>query len=139
MPLKFAPWYTREDLRMHPHSLFVFGDNLLSRGYKGQAAACRGEPNAVGIPTKRYPSNHEGSFLCDDDLPDLLPVYEEKFLYLGEHIKKGEEVIWPADGIGTGLAQLKQKAPAISKLLDDFLDNLRREELYYTLGRKLHR
>ena len=48
-------FYTPGLLRSMPEKIFVFGDNLLQRGTKGQAAI-RGEPNAVGVPTKRAPS-----------------------------------------------------------------------------------
>ena len=46
---------TREYVRANPDKIFLFGDNLEQRGLGGQAAAMRGEPNAVGIPTKKRP------------------------------------------------------------------------------------
>jgi hypothetical protein len=42
---------TRATARRYTDALFAFGDNLARTGRGGQAAALRGEPNAVGIPT----------------------------------------------------------------------------------------
>ena len=47
---------SRAYVRANRDKLFLFGDNLERRGFGGQAAAMRGEPNAVGIPTKKKPS-----------------------------------------------------------------------------------
>jgi hypothetical protein len=41
--------------------VFVFGDNLLHKGYRG-AATLRGYPNAWGFITKKYPNNENDSF-----------------------------------------------------------------------------
>lgn len=56
---------TREMVRANRDKLFLFGDNLERRGYGGQAAAMRGEPNAIGIPTKKTPTNKAGAFFTD--------------------------------------------------------------------------
>ena len=37
---------------------------------------------------------------------------------LSDHIETGGKIIWPEDGIGTGLAQLPERAPRIWKLLE---------------------
>jgi hypothetical protein len=47
--------YERADIRAYPGVLVTFGDNLERLGLAGQAGAARGEPNAVGIPTKHGP------------------------------------------------------------------------------------
>lgn len=44
---------SRAYVRANRDKLFLFGDNLERRGFGGQAAAMRAEPNAVGIPTKK--------------------------------------------------------------------------------------
>ncbi len=53
MTLLYIKKYTRAYIRAHPDWLFVFGDNMMRRGFGGQAAEARGEPNAIGIATKR--------------------------------------------------------------------------------------
>ena len=103
----------RIDLRNNPKALFVFGDNLDRRGLGGQAKAMRGEPNAVGIPTKISPSHAENAHFTDEDFDKALLPIDEAFDRLTEHVKSGGIIIWPADGIGTGLAGLPQRAPKI--------------------------
>ena len=53
-------WITREELQRHPELIFVFGDNMLRKGFGGQAKEMRGEPNAVGVPVKWRPSRDAG-------------------------------------------------------------------------------
>ena len=60
--ITFQERITRADLRANPDTLYVFGDNMRRRGMGGQAAEMRGEPNAVGIPTKWRPSRTEWDF-----------------------------------------------------------------------------
>jgi hypothetical protein len=43
---------TREMVRADPSTVFVFGDNMARNGLAGQAKEMRGEPNAIGVPTK---------------------------------------------------------------------------------------
>lgn len=100
-------------LQSEPDTLFVFGDNMLRKGLGGQAAAMRGEPNAVGIPTKIAPSNRPAAFFSNDDFEDAKPEIDKGFDHLAAHLKSEGHVVWPADGIGTGLADLQNKAPLI--------------------------
>jgi len=109
---------TREMLRAEPHTLFVFGDNMVARGLGGQAKELRGEPNAVGIPTKQLPEMSEMAFFRDEDLPRAREKIDRAFLRLTFHMLKGGKIVWPAAGIGTGLAQLEQRAPAIWQLIE---------------------
>lgn len=112
MPIKIVKYYTREMAQSMPDALFVFGDNLVRKGYGGQAAALRDEPNAVGIPTKRSPSQ----YLNDNDVEAKYAI-DDAFDQLNEHLAKGGLVVWPADGVGTGLARLEEKAPKIWQYL----------------------
>lgn len=116
--------YVRTDLRNNFNTLYVFGDNMALRGLGGQARECRGEPNAIGIPTKWQPSMTPDSFFCDDDLDDVGPTIDGAFLELASHLRKGGTVVWPRDGVGTGLAKLEEKAPAIFKYIQDSLEQL---------------
>lgn len=112
--LEYRKYITRKQLQKETEKLFVFGDNLIRRGYGGQAKEMRGEPNAVGIPTKKLPLMTPNAFFTDDDF--------EIFL---EHVKEDEEklirfngtIVWPYNGIGTGRAMLRTKAPLIYKYI----------------------
>lgn len=105
--------FYRDMLRRAPESLFVFGDNYVQRGKGGQARECRGELNAVGIPTKWAPAMSESAFFSDSDLEKVKNRIDEGFDKLEAHLRSGGEVVWPEDGIGTYLARLPEKAPTI--------------------------
>jgi hypothetical protein len=126
MPVITMKRYNRAKLRAHPDWLFVFGDNMDRSGYGGQARACRGEPNAVGIPTKWGPSMDEGAFFTDDSfIPLVKPAIDAQILLCGVRLLKGGTVVLPEDGVGTGLAQLPKRAPLIAAYIDDRLALLR--------------
>ena len=121
MPLIFQSFICRADLKHNPWTLYVFGDNLKRVGSGGQAREMRGEPNAIGLPTKRSP----GSYLCDIDLPEIKRVNRksEELLHHKLFVERGA-VVWPLKGIGTGLAQLYTHAPTIMQYYADFLQKL---------------
>jgi len=106
-------WIERSDLTNNPNTVYVFGDNMQETGYGGQAGAMRGEPNAFGIPTKWSPGMRESDFFTDKDLKNVSTVFDEDFRQLKDHISAGRNVVFPADGLGTGLSQLPQRAPLI--------------------------
>ena len=108
--IEYRKHITRAMLKAEPEKLFVFGDNIHRKGYGGQAKEMRDEPNAVGIPTKVYPSMDEGAFFIDEDFPVFVARAAKDFLRLSQHIGP---IVWPKDGIGTGRAQLKERAPKI--------------------------
>lgn len=111
----YVKHYTREMIRHFHYNLFVFGDNMIRTGYGGQAAAARDEPNAVGIPTKWEPNSKPSSYFVDDDFDKVVPVIDKEFKRLWQHPNK---IVWPMDGIGTGLAQLDVRAPKIFNYIE---------------------
>lgn len=113
MPIEIVARYSREDIKANRDKMFVFGDNMARKGYGGQAKACRGEPNALGIPTKWYPDCSKKSFFTDADIAKAEPVIALAFDAMTAQLQAGRVVVWPADGVGTGLARLPEKAPAI--------------------------
>jgi len=136
MPIISVDRYTRAQIQADRDSLYVFGDNLARRGgapdangwsnpRAGQAAACRNEPNAVGIPTKRLPSMDESAFFTDDDLERVRPVIQAGFRRLADHLRTGGTVVLPSAGIGTDRAQLAARAPSIRDYIDRCFDHLR--------------
>lgn len=113
MPVEMVKHITRQMLRDRPEALFAFGDNMEGTGYDGQARECRGEPNAVGIPTKWRASMDQGAFFRDEHFPKVKSAIDAAFLRLVDHLRAGGVIVLPRDGIGTGLAQLPVFAPRI--------------------------
>ncbi len=114
---------TRTMIVEEPKTLFVFGDNFQRQGFGGQAVEMRGEPNSVGIPTKRSSNNYDTSFLSNFDYDEWSRESAPDLKRLREH--QGP-IVWPWHGIGTGLAQLQSRAPMIWHTLELFrleLDN----------------
>jgi hypothetical protein len=115
---------TRRMLRAHPDWLFVFGDNLAGRGLGGQAREMSGEPNAVGLPTKRRPARDAEAYLADADLPEVQAAAAPAIQRLTQHLNAGGTVVWSAAAIGTGLADLPRRATAIARSYDFVLVEL---------------
>lgn len=112
---------TRERVRSEPDSMFLFGDNDQRRGFGGQAAAMRGEPNAVGVRTKAAPHNGEDAFWSDKNLAENMRKIDEDLAPAFAHEGK---VVIPRDGLGTGRAQLRERAPRTLDYLNMKLDEL---------------
>lgn len=104
---------TRAMMRAEPGTLFAFGDNIGRKDNGGQAREMRGEPNAVGIPTKWLPSMSAEAFFTDADFDRVRSAIEVPLGRLAQHLANGGHVVWPEDGIGTGLAELATRAPRI--------------------------
>lgn len=102
-----AEEYTPELCMKHQDSIFVFGDNLIGKGQAGQACI-RYCPNAFGIPTKRLPSMAFYAFFSDQQ-EEMGAVREaiERLKYLAW----SKNVVFPAAGIGTGLARMQEHSP----------------------------
>ena len=118
-------WITRAIVREHRDYIFLFGDNIARRGLGGQAAAMRGEPNAVGIPTKKLPSNSDEAFFTDAELEQNKAAIDQAFEYLTRKSTALEQIIvMPANGLGTGRAQLQNRAPLTFAYLQKRLEDL---------------
>jgi hypothetical protein len=123
MPLKTQKFIRRADLRANPETYYVFGDNLLGVGMGGQAREMRGELNAVGIPTKQSPTVYAHDRMALHFLNDWL----DNFTFLIDKLEEGHLVVWPEDGIGTGLADMANQAPVLWQTLELLRENLFRE------------
>lgn len=118
--------YTRAEIQSNRDRLYVFGDNVSTLGRGGQAKECRGEPNTVGIPTKWHPTMDEAAFFDDSALDKVKRRIQHEFRTLEAHLVSGKDVVWPADGVGTGLAQLPRRAPAVAAFIERCLRHLAR-------------
>jgi len=117
-------WYSIQECLNNPKNLYIFGDNTKHYGNGGQAQI-RGCLNTFGIPTKRLPTMMDEAFFDDNNTMDIYEMIRSLSIlenYLKSDNYKDYTFVFPKDGLGTGLAQLKLKAPAISKMLSDILE-----------------
>ena len=121
---KFEEILSVEMCENNPSFLFVFGDNLLKKGKKGQAII-RDCKNAFGVPTKRLPSMDVGSFFSDKQ--DEYDVVKNKLIYLYNEHLKGKTIILPENQIGSGLANISKNSPLINKLISRFYEKAKEE------------
>ena len=107
MPLIMQKWITRADLKANPFVIYVYGDNEARWGLGGQAKEMRGEPNAVGVATLKSP----GEFWNEHDVAHQISVLDEDFKPVFLALDHDKVVVFPLDGIGTGLADLERRSP----------------------------
>lgn len=115
---------TRGDVQANPNVLYLFGDNSIRRGLGGQAKQMRGEPNAIGIITKKYPCNEDRCFLSDEfyttnkiDITVDIDRVINKF-------KRGGYINIIIPPLGVGMAKLPEKAPKTWEWLQSELNRL---------------
>lgn len=121
----FQKFIFRTDLLANPTVKYLFGDNLVRKGFGGQAKEMRGEPNAIGIATKRTPSNNPGEFFSDDEYHANIRAMMRDLVPAKYHLIAGGLLVIPADGLGTGLSELPTRAPRTNAWLVQQLDTLR--------------
>ena len=131
MPVIYVHRYDRKDARANPDVLYLFGDNGIRKGYGGQAGAMRGERNAVGVRTKRLPSNDDAAFFSDADYDDIITMIDNDLSPVKKHLRRGGIVVVPLDGLGSGLSDLPTRAPRVNAYL---VEELRRLEDIEPLG-----
>lgn len=102
--------------RENSNKVFVFGDNLMRRGKKGQAVI-RDIPNTFGIPTKRAPNMNDNAFFSDK-LDEIALVFRALSRLKNLEIA-GKTIVFPASGLGTGLARMEEKSPILFKLMNE--------------------
>jgi hypothetical protein len=122
-------FWTREEVAKHPEKVYLFGDNTKDRTEtkyvpSSTQAVIRGLTNAIGIDTKKDRGINPTSYFTDND-----------FAWFKQHVDQqiqaakatGKTIVIPADGIGTGKAMLKEKAPKLFAYLDAQLKALQAE------------
>lgn len=119
-------FWTRKDVENNPNKVFLFGDNFedAETGYvpSSTQAVIRGLPNAIGISTKNDRGTKESSYLTDADFNTFKQRVDEQIQKAKE---SGKTIVIPEDGIGTGKAQLKERAPKLFEYLQQELDKLK--------------
>ena len=117
---------TRDMVQADRNTVFCFGDNMTGRGFGGQAGAMRGEPNTIGVPTKWKPERGESAYFTDDDLwdGDVRHALRHAFHQMLLALEAGRNVVIPADGLGTGLAELPKRAPKINAAIETAIASL---------------
>jgi len=91
---------TREFLDKNEDAVFVFGDNLIHKGYGG-AAILRDHPRAYGFITKKYPSNEDDSFYGVTEYRD---VFKRELMYLEDDIRANKNKTFYISQLVCGLA-----------------------------------
>ena len=123
--IRQTEWFTVAMCRANPDRIYVFGDNMAHRGRAGQAVI-RGESNAIGLPTKWYPARDEGAYFTDALFEDAYIRTEHftVFAKLRRHLAEARTVVIPADGFGTGLAELPKRAPRMHAWIENQIRQL---------------
>ncbi len=117
--IKFQRFISRDEVQALPQKRFVFGDNLHRVGLGGQARAMRGEPNAIGVATKRSPHMDSAAFF--KDRPEEIYAVCLDLKKIDDALREGRTIIVPSDGLGTGLAELPQRSPMIHEVIRAFI------------------
>lgn len=115
---------TRAEVRSNPKTLYLFGDNDQRKGLGGQAKEMRGEPNTVGVSTKKYPSNNESSFKTDNELENNKKIITEDINKVIAEWNTGKYNKVSVPQIGVGLAALPTRAPKTYAFLQQELNRL---------------
>lgn len=116
----FKNFITRKEIKENKDKIYVFGDNLQEIGFGGQAKEMRGEDNTIGIPTKK--SSYE--FFSDKDYDQVTPIIQCRFAIIRDYLQVGRTIVIPKAGIGTGFADLFNKAPKIWQIIKMNLEKL---------------
>ena len=91
---------TKYFLDTNPNTLFVFGDNLIRRGYGG-AAVLRDHPQAIGFVTKKFPDNRDTSFY---DPAEYESLFFQELKKLENTIESNPDKTFYISQLGGGLA-----------------------------------
>ncbi len=122
--------YSVKKIRQYPNNIFVFGDNVLGKGYGGQACI-RDETNAFGIPTKLYPNMDENSFFFDD-MVNVSDIIFDRIDKLAEKCAVLNYIAtFPSAGLGTGRAELPTRAPELYADMCDYIYELFKVDIFY--------
>jgi len=124
---EFKGFWSRQQVVSQTNKIFLFGDNTNDRTVTKYVpsmtqAVIRGLPNAIGIDTKRNRGTSTDSYLTDNDF-EWFKNHVDTQIQLAKN--SGKIIVIPTDGIGTGKAMLKEKAPKLFEYLQQELNKLK--------------
>ena len=111
-------WYSVKQCRDNPRNLYIFGDNTFRKGKAGQAQI-RDEVNSFGVCTKWAPNMSEGAFF--KDFENCMKIVDRDLDELIKQKDKWDNIVFPYDGLGTGLSDMPNKAPLLYRIMKDKL------------------
>jgi hypothetical protein len=91
---------TKQYMLDHPDEIFVFGDNLLRKGFGG-GAGLRHFPNTFGFITKKAPATTDSAYYTPEE---YRPIFLKEFKYLCDTIELNPGKTFLISKIGAGLA-----------------------------------
>lgn len=91
---------SEKDLDAHEDWIFVFGDNLIRRGYGG-AAKLRGHARSYGFITKKYPGSRDADYYTPEEYK---PVFQEEMKKLVALIEANPTKMFIISKLGSNLA-----------------------------------
>ena len=121
--------FTRQDIKNRVDLVMLFGDNIEDSITEyiptATQAVIRGLPNAVGIPTKKNRGTKDSSYFTDNDFEEFVKLVNKA---INKAIKIAKEndakIAIPSSGIGTGKAQLEERAPKLFRYLQARVNRL---------------
>jgi len=119
MPILLQNKITTNDLVNNDFCVYIYGDNLKRVGMGGLAKICRPYSNTVGVAVKNYPAMDEGAFFSDQNFELHKGQIDEDMEKVAKHLREGRVVVFPTGGIGSGLAQLPERAPQLYAYLSE--------------------
>jgi hypothetical protein len=125
MPVFDIPMVTRDRVRAGKLFLFAFDDDEHRQTEAGLAAQCRGEPNAVGIRTRRTAAAEAAAAWRDDDLLRHQAMLDADFAILISWVEAGGPVFLPKAGLGMLPPRMMDTAPRTFLFLQKKVKELR--------------
>ena len=125
MPVFDIPMVTRDRVRAGKLFLFAFDDDEMRQTESGLAGQCRGEPNAIGVRTRRAAGNEVASAWRDEDLLRNQAKLDEDFAILISWVEAGGPVFLPKAGLGMLQPRLVDTAPRTFLFLQKKVKELR--------------
>jgi hypothetical protein len=128
----YKGFWNRAQISKITDKVYLFGDNTddrINTKYVPTAtqAVIRSLDNAIGIDTKKNRGVSEDSYLTDNDF-EWFKNHVDEQINLAKN--SGKTIVIPEDGIGTGKAKLKEKAPKLFEYLQNGLNNLKNNKEY---------
>ena len=128
----YKGFWNRNEISKNTDKIYLFGDNTDDRVNTKYIpittqAVIRGLENSIGIDTKKNRSVSKDSYLTDEDF-DWFKKHVDEQINLAKN--SGKIIVIPEDGIGTGKAMLKEKAPKLFEYLQNELNNLKNNKEY---------